>query len=70
MGEWIINAAVGLMLGVLLGIVIGLKHIIMLDRKIELLLEKLHRIDVKTEHEVASIIKRKQTKRKTKKKKK
>ena len=64
MAEWIINAAVGLMLGVLLGIVIGLKHIITLDRKIELLLEKLHRLDVRTEHEVASLIKRKQKKSK------
>lgn len=64
MAEWIINAAVGLMLGVLLGIVIGLKHIIQLDKKIELLLEKLHRIDIKTEHEVESLIKKKSKKKK------
>jgi len=57
--EWTLTAAVGLMVGVSFGILIELKYIIELDRKLERLLNRVEREELKTEREVGSLIRKK-----------
>jgi hypothetical protein len=63
MTDWVLNAAVGLMIGFMLGAIVGLKYIIEMDRKIERLLAKVERLELKTEKEIESkIVKRRKKK--------
>ena len=57
--EWTLTAAVGLMVGISFGILIELKYIIDLDKKLEHLINRVEREELKTEREVESVIKRK-----------
>ncbi|MDD5182200.1 MAG: hypothetical protein PHC66_03450 [Candidatus Nanoarchaeia archaeon] len=57
--EWTMPAAVGLMVGISVGVLIEMKYIIGMDRKIEHLIEKVARIELRTEHELLSALKKK-----------
>ena len=56
--SWTLTAAVGLMVGVSFGILLELKYIINIDRKMEHLINRLEKEELKTEREVESVIKR------------
>jgi uncharacterized membrane-anchored protein YhcB (DUF1043 family) len=56
--EWTLTAAVGLMVGISFGILLELKYIIDIDRKMEHLMNRLEKEELKTEREVESVIKR------------
>ena len=55
---WTLTAAVGLMVGVSFGILLELKYIINIDQKMEHLMNRLEKEELKTEREVESVIKR------------
>lgn len=56
--EWTLPAAVGLMVGISVGILVELKYIVRLDRKMEHLLERVARIELRTEHELLAAVKK------------
>lgn len=56
--EWTLPAAVGLMVGISVGVLIELKYIIRMDKKIEQLIDKVARIELRTEHELLANIKK------------
>lgn len=65
MEEWIMNAVLGLIIGVLFGAVIGLRRIIEMDRKIEHILEKVERLEKKIDNVLEKKVKKaRRTKRK------
>jgi hypothetical protein len=57
--EWTMPVAVGLMVGISVGVLIELKYIINMDRKIEHLIERLARVELRTEHELLAATKKK-----------
>jgi hypothetical protein len=56
--EWTLPAAVGLMVGISVGVLIELKYIIKMDKKIEHLIDKVSRIELRTEHELLAKLKK------------
>ena len=61
--EWTLPAAVGLMVGISVGILIELKYVIQMDRKIEHLIERVARIELRTEHELVAGFKKKKARK-------
>ena len=57
--DWTLTAAVGLMVGISVGILIELKYVVKMDRKITHLLERVARIELRTEHELLKAIRAK-----------
>lgn len=60
--EWTLSAAVGLMVGISLGVLVELRYIVQMDRKIEHLIERVARIELRTEHEVLTALKKRSKK--------
>ena len=58
MERWLVNAVLGLIIGVLFGAIIGLKRIIEMDRKIERILMKVERLEKKVDVAVEKKAKR------------
>ncbi len=62
-------ASFGIALGVLIGLMLGLRKILIIERRITRMLHKIEKIDIKIEKELNCILKKKKkTKRRTKKK--
>lgn len=50
--DWTLSAAVGLMVGLSFGVLLELRYLIQLDVKIERLIEKVERIELRLEREM------------------
>lgn len=61
--EWTMPAAVGLMVGISVGILVELKYIINIDRKLEHIIERVSRIELRTERELLKGLKKIRPKR-------
>ena len=66
--EWTLTAGVGLMVGISVGILIALKYIVNMDRKLGHMLEKIARIELRTEHEVLKVLNKKKASKPAKRK--
>jgi hypothetical protein len=70
--EWTLTVGVGLMLGISIGVLIQLRYVVLMDKKIEHILERFARIELRTEQEVLADLKKRAEKvkgrRKAKKK--
>lgn len=70
--EWTLTVGVGLMLGISIGVLIQLRYVVLMDKKIEHILERVARIELRTEQEVLADLKKRAEKvkgrRKAKKK--
>lgn len=65
--EWTLPAAVGLMVGISLGVLIELRYVVVMDRKIERMLKKVGRIELRTERELLGRMRRAKPKSRAKK---
>jgi hypothetical protein len=61
--EWALTAAVGLMVGISFGVLIELKYIVNLDRKIERILERVEREELRTERAVEEMSRKRKRRR-------
>ena len=56
--EWTLTAGVGLMIGISLGVLVQLRYIVQMDNKLEHLLQRMARIELRTEREVLTALKK------------
>lgn len=59
--EWTLTAAVGLMVGISVGVLIQLKYVVMMDKKLEHVLQRVARIELRTEQELLRATKGRRT---------
>jgi hypothetical protein len=60
--EWTLTAAVGLMVGISLGVLVQLRYVVLMDKKIEHIIERIARIELRTEQEVVASLKKRTAK--------
>jgi hypothetical protein len=60
--EWTLTAAVGLMVGISLGVLVELRYVVLMDKKIEHIIERIARIELRTEQEVLASLKKRTAK--------